>query len=600
MEENNFIIIKTITKNILESVNIVRSKEDKKLYILKTIKLSTAESNEAKKKFYNELTNLSSLIHENILQYKNCLQNKKLNTLNMLIEYPDNGTLSKLILSFKFHKRYIPENLIWSIFLQLLNGLHYLHENKILHRDLKSDNIFLTKNNIIKIGGFTASKNIDEGMASTQIGTPYYTAPEIWEEKLYDYKCDIWSLGIILYEMTALKLPFNGKDIAQLYENITKDDYELLPDIYSDELKYIVKILLNKDPDKRPNTKDLLGIKIIEKKQNELLKLNKIKHIRRQNKQFCDNIDTNKKYIFLNNKFSKNYNNLKAISNKNHGSKTSKILQRGKKYISPEQYLSYLPFAVHNFNYKIENAEIIGSTLENKNNYNKKIFIPNEKYLTNKLDYSSEDKENKNNQIKKRTKFYSLSNLNPSNHSNINTYTNFNYMMVNQNKNKKIPTTDLSTIINIANNRRTNFNNKNYNNYSKINKNNKIYPEKKNYRNFIVDKKSFNNRKNKNSSIVNNYNEKNLLNNKINNNSDKIKKNAKFVDISGILNTKKLFMSNSSSDFLPYKIEKRNLNSNQTKNNYQNKNNSIINHIFQRNISPQMTHSNMINNYYFQ
>ena len=70
MEENNFIIIKTITKNILESVNIVRSKEDKKLYILKTIKLSTAESNEAKKKFYNELTNLSSLIHENILQYK--------------------------------------------------------------------------------------------------------------------------------------------------------------------------------------------------------------------------------------------------------------------------------------------------------------------------------------------------------------------------------------------------------------------------------------------------------------------------------------------------------------------------------------------------
>lgn len=87
----------------------------------------------------------------------------------------------------------------------MLCGLRALHHRKILHRDLKCANIFLYDNDTIKLGDFNVSKLAKNGLVYTQTGTPYYASPEVWQDKPYDHKADIWSLGCVLYEACALK-----------------------------------------------------------------------------------------------------------------------------------------------------------------------------------------------------------------------------------------------------------------------------------------------------------------------------------------------------------------------------------------------------------
>ena len=187
----------------------------------------------------------------------------------MVIEYVDGGDLSMKIKMAKQKNALFKEIIIWGIFIQILEGINYLHKKYIIHRDLKTSNIFLTKKGTVKIGGLSVGKNIKD-MGLTQIGTPYFTAPEIWEQKPYDYKCDIWSMGCILYEMTTLNVPFLGLNIQELYQNILYSEYKPIPRIYSKELNEIIKIILNKNPNERPSANDLLNNEIILEKKKQL------------------------------------------------------------------------------------------------------------------------------------------------------------------------------------------------------------------------------------------------------------------------------------------------------------------------------------------
>ena len=110
----------------------------------------------------------------------------------------------------------------------MANGLSGLHRTNILHRDVKAANFFITADRI-KIGDMNVSSISKDGMASTKIGTPYYTSPEIWQELPYSFKSDIWSLGCLLYEMVTFIHPFSGRDIAELKTNILNADYAPLP-----------------------------------------------------------------------------------------------------------------------------------------------------------------------------------------------------------------------------------------------------------------------------------------------------------------------------------------------------------------------------------
>ncbi|EAR83044.2 Serine/Threonine kinase domain protein (macronuclear) [Tetrahymena thermophila SB210] len=157
---------------------------------------------------------------------------------------------------------FMDEELIWDYFIQCLKGLKCLHDLKIVHRDLKCANIFIGDNNIIKIGDLNVSKvtRRPEQMAKTQTGTPYYTAPEVWKGLSYNYKSDVWSLGCIIYELSAQKHPFKGNTIEGLFTNIMKGQYERIPSFYSEELAFVISQCLLQNPKLRPGCDQLLKL----------------------------------------------------------------------------------------------------------------------------------------------------------------------------------------------------------------------------------------------------------------------------------------------------------------------------------------------------
>ena len=102
----------------------------------------------------------------------------------------------------------MPEAEIWHYFVQMVRGLQGLHDLNIVHRDIKSANLFMNKSGLLKLGDMNVSKVAKRGFLETQTGTPYYASPEVWKDKPYDVKSDIWSLGCVLYELCTLSPPF--------------------------------------------------------------------------------------------------------------------------------------------------------------------------------------------------------------------------------------------------------------------------------------------------------------------------------------------------------------------------------------------------------
>lgn len=108
------------------------------------------------------------------------------------------------------------------------------------------------------MGDLNVSKIAQDGMLYTQTGTPYYASPEVWQEKPYDNKSDIWSLGCIIYEMCSLNPPFRAKSMKGLYNSVLSGMYPKLPQHYSTELSSLIKMLLAVNPTKRPSCEKLL------------------------------------------------------------------------------------------------------------------------------------------------------------------------------------------------------------------------------------------------------------------------------------------------------------------------------------------------------
>ena len=138
--------------------------------------------------------------------------------INIVMEYCEHQDLYKYLRKQRNFQdedknRYLTENTVWKFFIQIAIGVFHLHSKNILHRDLKTMNIFLTKDNKVKIGDLGLAKCLEasEDLATSKVGTPYYLSPEVCEDKPYNRKSDIWSLGCILYEICALKYPFEAK-----------------------------------------------------------------------------------------------------------------------------------------------------------------------------------------------------------------------------------------------------------------------------------------------------------------------------------------------------------------------------------------------------
>jgi len=175
------------------------------------------------------------------------------------MDFADGGDLHQAIKSRNGDR--IPEPQVLDWFTQTTCALHHVHQRKILHRDLKTQNIFLTKQGMIKLGDFGIARVLEatKEFAKTMVGTPYYLSPEIIEELPYNFKSDVWSLGVVLYEMATLKHPFQADNLQRLAIKILHGTYPPPDsDMYSGDLISLISRMLCKSADDRPTLVDIL------------------------------------------------------------------------------------------------------------------------------------------------------------------------------------------------------------------------------------------------------------------------------------------------------------------------------------------------------
>lgn len=174
------------------------------------------------------------------------------------MEYADGGTLAQIIAE-RSPNNFFTEEKILKIFEQITSAINYMHSQNILHRDLKTANVFLNNRGTVKIGDFGISKIINTDIhAQTVLGTPYYFSPEMCEGKEYNEKSDIWALGCILGEICCLRKAFAATNLSELVSKIMTAQYISIPEFYSSDLKKLLNRILQVDIDSRPPASELL------------------------------------------------------------------------------------------------------------------------------------------------------------------------------------------------------------------------------------------------------------------------------------------------------------------------------------------------------
>ncbi|KAI6647615.1 Serine/threonine-protein kinase Nek1 isoform X4 [Oopsacas minuta] len=249
---------------------LVHKKDDLNArFVIKEVnmsKMSHREKDDAR----NEITVLSQMKHPNIVSYQGSFE--EAGALYILMEYCDGGDLHTKISSLK--NQLFEEDQIVNWFVQLCLGIKHIHDRKILHRDIKTQNIFLNRQaTIVKVGDFGISKvmNSTVELARTCIGTPYYLSPEICEGRPYNHKSDVWSLGCVLYELVSLKHAFEAGNMNNLVLKIIKGSYPALPTKYSKDLRNLVGLLLKRHPKDRPNVNEILKTTLIKARIEKFL-----------------------------------------------------------------------------------------------------------------------------------------------------------------------------------------------------------------------------------------------------------------------------------------------------------------------------------------
>ena len=315
----NFEIINKLGNGAYSEVFKVRRKIDSKIYALKKVKLKNLKEKE-KNNSLSEIRILASIKSPFIISYKEAFLTTEDNTLNLVMEYADDGDLYQKIKYFKSKNLFFEEKDIWKIFIQITRGLKTLHALKILHRDFKSANIFLFKDGTAKIGDLNISKIITKGLGNTQTGTPYYASPEVWNNSPYDLKSDIWSLGCILYEMLTLNPPFHADNFDGLYKKVMAGKYNKINSRYSEDMNELLQLLFKVNPRERPNCDELLKLELI-KKRIEFFKAeagNEFKDIdTTDDNELLKTIKISKNLLVLKDKLPKPNYSLPKINNKN-------------------------------------------------------------------------------------------------------------------------------------------------------------------------------------------------------------------------------------------------------------------------------------------
>jgi len=245
-----YTILKFVGEGSFARVYKVRHKQTHKVLALKCIQ-KAGKSQAEIEKLMEEITILTRLSHPNIIRMMEWFD--KETEICVVTEYAEKGELFKM-------ERKLSELEIACIARQLVSALQFLWRKRVIHRDIKPQNILLTESDVIKICdfGFARALSLESTTATSIKGTPLYMAPELVQEKPYDHRVDLWSLGVILYELYYGKPPFYTNSIYKLVRMIVRDPVRWPPSRpISREFQHFMMALLHKKPLKRARIEDL-------------------------------------------------------------------------------------------------------------------------------------------------------------------------------------------------------------------------------------------------------------------------------------------------------------------------------------------------------
>ena len=395
-------IIKKIGEGSYAKIYKVKKDSSDKTYVLKNIPVSE-EDYSSMKEILNESSILSTCDNIYVVKYYDSFF--YCGTFNIITEFCPYGDLFGYIKFYKERGSKIEEKIIWIIFIQLSLGLSYLHHKKILHRDIKTKNIFIKNNLTVKIGDFGIAKilNSTSSYAHTFIGTPYYISPELCKDQPYNDKSDVWSLGCVLYELCTLNHPFEGGTQVEIYEKIMTQKFKAISPDYSLELKKMVDLLLEKDEKKRPKMKDILKMKcVIDRANKYSINIDLVENgiIEEEKNEINNNINNINKQHDIKNGLKNNSYNV-SITNINKDSIYKNSGKKEKFEKSPTHYSN----KVKKFKNEYEQKEIKNNRIKIdnilKNNQLKKINnAKNKSSLNKQFNIQLNHKNKVNNNIK--------------------------------------------------------------------------------------------------------------------------------------------------------------------------------------------------------
>ncbi|XP_068798576.1 serine/threonine-protein kinase Nek1 isoform X18 [Struthio camelus] len=265
---DKYIKVQKIGEGSFGKAILVKAKENGQQYVIKEINISKM-SNKEREESRREVAVLANMKHPNIVLYRESFEEN--GCLYIVMDYCEGGDLFKKINAQK--GILFSEDQILDWFVQICLALKHIHDRKILHRDIKSQNIFLTKDGTVQLGDFGIARvlNSTVELARTCIGTPYYLSPEICQNKPYNNKSDIWALGCVLYEMCTLKHAFEAGNMKNLVLKIISGSFPPVSMHYSYDLRNLLSQLFKMNPRDRPSVNSILEKNFIAKRVEKFL-----------------------------------------------------------------------------------------------------------------------------------------------------------------------------------------------------------------------------------------------------------------------------------------------------------------------------------------
>ena len=278
-ENKRYSYIMQIGEGTSGTVHLLQDNEKNRKVAMKRID-STDMNEKDKERVQKEVENMKSMNLPTFIEFYDFEDDN--NNQKIYMEYGDQGTLENKIAKYKQEGKNFTNEEIFDYLIDILLALYALNKKGIIHRDIKSENILL-KSEKIDNKDLTIAKVSDLGLgrqiegvtgAYTTCGTAYYICPEIAAgEKKYSYNVDIWSLGIVLYELITKNKPWFEPQMStsEFFQFIVNTKYPPLPEDTDEHLKYLVKIMLKKDPDRRANIEDILTLDFMYEKTKNLI-----------------------------------------------------------------------------------------------------------------------------------------------------------------------------------------------------------------------------------------------------------------------------------------------------------------------------------------